>query len=377
MSTLQISPDILQWAAEQSRLSIDALIDLLKCSPSQSKREELKSGKFTLNQLKELADKTHIPFGYFFLDTPPTKIRPCLPDLRQLPDSEPLSNDFFETLDDVLRKQVWFVEYLKGQAYDKLDFVGKFKNINCSIQTVAADIRDTLYFTYEEQKKCVNSRAFFNLLSTKAEDIGILIFKNGVVKNNTRRPLSVAEFRGFAIADEFAPAIFINGKDRETAWVFTLAHELAHIWLGESGVFNLPYEQNYDAQQLEKHCNQIAAELLVPEVHFLAAWESHPEPKLTTLSKLFKVSTWVIARRAYEFNKITLPDYIAILKTPIEKENDESRGGDFYKSLPSKNSKRVTRAIISAAMSGNMMLREAANLLNVQPDVIVQLDKRQ
>lgn len=67
MNILQISPDILQWAAEQSRLSIDALIDLLKCP--KSKHEELISGKFTVNQLKDLADKTHIPCKLFKVST--------------------------------------------------------------------------------------------------------------------------------------------------------------------------------------------------------------------------------------------------------------------------------------------------------------------
>ncbi|ALG67303.2 ImmA/IrrE family metallo-endopeptidase [Beggiatoa leptomitoformis] len=350
---------------------MDALIDLL--GRAESKRQDYLAGKLTLKQIETLAQKTHIPFGYFFLDTPPKIVRNnSLPDLRQLPEFVPLSADFFDTLDDVLRKQQWFIAYLKAQTYNNLDFVARFKNTSVSAQKIAEDIRNTLNFTHQEQAECANAQAFFNLLSTKAEAAGVLVFKNGIVKNNTHRSLSVAEFRGFAIVDKLAPVIFINGKDSEAAWVFTLAHELAHIWLGESGIFNLPYEQPYHAQQLEKDCNQIAAELLVPETLFLNAWEQQPD--IVALSKVFNVSVWVIARRAYDFNKITREQYKAVLNT--SKKTAKSGGGDFYKILPTRNSKRITQAIVSSALSGNMMLREAASLLNVQPHTIMELSKR-
>jgi hypothetical protein len=271
MQTLQISPNILRWAAADQRgLSLDALVDLLD---KPAKHDVLIAGKFSIAEAEKLAKKTHIPFGYFFLDTPPVTAQRGIPDLRQLPNHEPLSIDFFDVLDDVLRKQQWYQEYLQDQGTQKLDFVGKYPfKANLPAEQIAADIQHTLGITDHERKQCKTPGEFFTLLSEKAESIGILVFINGIVKSNTRRGLSVNEFRGFAIADPLAPCVFINGKDSEAAWIFTLAHEIAHIWLGESGVSDIPAKQQKTSNNLEAYCNRIAAELLTPN-------PDKPEPK--------------------------------------------------------------------------------------------------
>lgn len=372
METLQISPKILRWAADQRGLSLDALVDLLE---KPTKRDALVAGKFSITDAEKLAKKTHIPFGYFFLETPPITAQPTLPDLRQLPNHEPLSIDFFDVLDDVLRKQQWYIEYLQDQGAHKLGFVGKFKlNANLPAEKVAADIQRTLVITDHERKKCKNHSEFFTLLSEKAESIGILVFKNSIVKSNTHRGLSVNEFRGFAIADMLAPVIFINGKDSKAAWIFTLAHEIAHIWLGESGVSDIPLKQQKNAKNLETYCNRIAAELLTPKTQFLGAWKQAAEPKFDVLSKAFKVSQLVIARRAFDLGKIDWATYQSIAE--VSSKQKTSSGGDPYRSYPIRNSKRLTLAIISTAMSGGIMLREAASLLNVQPDTVMEISKR-
>src|SRR5699024_3916533 len=104
----------------------------------------------------------------------------------------------------------------------------------------------------------------------------IWVMRNGVVGNNTHRPLSVQQFRGFAISDPVVPLIFINGKDAKAAQIFTFAHELAHIWLGSTGISNvLIGETDYGVHSaLERKCNKIAAEFLVPEAGFAAQWHA-------------------------------------------------------------------------------------------------------
>jgi Zn-dependent peptidase ImmA (M78 family) len=372
METLQISPNILRWAADQRGLSLDALVDLLD---KPAKHDVLIAGKFSIAEAEKLAKKTHIPFGYFFLDTPPVTAQRGIPDLRQLPNHDPLSIDFFDVLDDVLRKQQWYQEYLQEQGAQQLDFVGKhpFK-ANFPAELVAADIQHTLGITDRERKQCKTTGDFFSLLSAKAESIGILVFKNSFVKSSSRRGLSVNEFRGFAIADPLAPVIFINGKDSEAAWIFTLAHEIAHIWVGESGISDLPANQQKSGNKLEVYCNRVAAELLTPKAQFLAAWEQAAESKFDVLSKAFKVSRLVIARRAFDLGKIDWPTYQEI-ETASRKQKI-SKGGDPYRNYPVRNSKRLTRTIVSTAMSGGMMLREAASLLNVRPDTVMELGKR-
>lgn len=371
METLQISPSILRWAADQRGLSLDELVDLLG---KPKKREAIIAGKLTVADTEKLANKTHIPFGYFFLDTPPLLEQRKLPDLRQIPNPKPLSLDFFEVQDDVLRKQQWYLEYLQEHGSQRLDFVSKFNlEANLPPEQIAADIQNTLGLSDQDRKKCKNYEEFYSLLSEKAENIGILVFKSGIVKSSSRRSLSVDEFRGFAIADPIAPVIFINGKDSEAAWIFTLLHEIAHIWLGESGVSNiLASEQNND-YNLETYCNRIAAEFLTPKSQFLNAWGRAAEPKIDKLSKEFKVSRLVIAIRAYALGKI---EWATLESLKNESNKYKESGGDSYKTYPVRNSKRLTRAIVSAAVSGSLMLREAASLLNVKTDTVMELSKR-
>jgi len=134
-------------------------------------------------------------------------------------------------------------------------------------------------------------------LRRAGEDTGVVVVINGVFGNNTRQPLDPEEFRGFVLCDRHAPLIFINGADFKSAQMFTLAHELAHLWLGQDGVFNLPdLQPSEDA--LEKLCNRVAAEVLIPSRELEACW---PELKqgdapYNALARRFKVSPMVAAR---------------------------------------------------------------------------------
>jgi Zn-dependent peptidase ImmA (M78 family) len=372
MISLHISPKILRWAADQRGLSLDALADLLG---PPSKHEDFLAGNLSIAQTETLAKKTHIPFGYFFLDHPPEIAARTIPDLRQTANPEPLSIDFNEVFDDILRKQQWYLEYLQDQNVSKLDFVGKFSfNAGLPVEEIAEDIKQILGLTDYERQQCQDYSKFYALLSEKAESIGILVFKNGVVKSSSRRGLSVKEFRGFAIADSYAPVIFINGKDSKTAWIFTLAHELAHIWLGESGVSDLPDKRQVGYNNLEAYCNRIAAEFLTPKQQFLAAWEHAVAPQFEALSKIFKVSKLVIARRALDLGKIDRATYQTVAAS--SNQQISSGDGDAYLNVPIRNSKKLTHAIVTAAMSNGMLLREAASLLNVKTETVMELSKR-
>lgn len=374
METIQLSPNVLDWAAAQAGRS------LYDCAYEISKKsaEKIIEGVLTNAQVVKFSKSTGVPLGFLFLDEPPPPRKLPVADFRTLPVAFPLSRDFFETFDDIEFKQAWYRDMLELSGAEPCLFVGKFRKKRPAVALIAADIRQSLGFSDADLARLRNSDELFSLLASKCEEIGILVFKNGVVGNNAHRPLAVGEFRGFALADKLAPAIFINGADAPAAWVFTLAHELAHIWLGDSGISDADPASDND---VERFCNAVAAEVLVPSPGFLALWHTsrndRVNEKLENARRVFKVSSLVIARRALELGLIDRQTYMRIYEVARQKKKGESGGGDFYRTLAARNSKKFSSQVASLAMSGTITLGQAGRLLNTNPNNVVKFYAKQ
>ncbi|WP_243038718.1 ImmA/IrrE family metallo-endopeptidase [Dyella sedimenti] len=368
MDALRISPNVLSWAAAKAGESVESLAQLLV--KRQKDRERIVSGELTFPQLQRLAQHIRVPVGFLFLDQPPAIANPPIPDLRQTVHADPLSADFFELLRDVEGKQDWFKDYLFDQGADARAFVGSFwLGGRPNLQLIAEDIRTHLRLTDIDRAKSRTPGAYFSLLAGRAEDIGILVMKSGIVRSNTKKPLSVAEFRGFALADRHAPVVFVNGRDAETAWCFTLAHELAHIWLGVSGVS----DATHNPEGVEAACNKIAGELLARTDDVVRMWdETH---SIDAMARYFRISRVATARRLFDLNKINRDQYLEVARLAVDVRKDEGGGGDPWATIPARNSRRFTKVIVGEAMNGNTMLRDAARLLNIKPDTVVALSR--
>jgi len=366
---LKMSTDVLDWAAREAGESLPSLAESI--AKRTSERERILQGELTVSQAKNVAARAGIPFGFLFLAEPPNLQRASIPDLRQRQSPNPLSKDFFEVLEDAENKQEWFIEHLRslGDA-EPLKVVGQFSyESRPKPQVVADSMRQALGLSSEDRRSAPTADSYFGLISKRAERAGILVMKSGIVKSNTRRALSPDEFQGFALADRIAPLVFVNGRDYEVAAVFTLVHELAHIWLGESGVTDTPQSRT---RGLERLCNEIAAEFLVPRSEFLNVW-SGPE-SVEALATHFRVSRWVIAIRALELGKIEQEECDALLKRRFPRKS--SSGGDAFRTIPVRNSKRLTRELIASTLSGRTLIRHAAALLNIRADTVVALSRR-
>ena len=261
-------------------------------------------------------------------------------------------------------KQEWYKEYLISQGEEALSFVGSY-SINSSVYDVAEDIRKVLRVeppkqgTWEEYQKRVLDGA---------ELAGILIMRSGIVGNNTHRKLSVNEFRGFAISDPIAPLVFINNSDAPTAKLFTLIHELAHIWIGTSGISDLDYHNKE-----EVFCNKVAGEFLVPEKLFFQSWKKENDLliNLTEIASNFHVSKMVVAKRALALGAIEHSSYRKFYQAEIEKySNNKSSGGNYYQTANSKNGNLFSKIIVSEALSGRLLYRDAGKLLDVSPSKV-------
>lgn len=369
MEALSLSTEVLRWAADQAGESLESLARAMV--KREGDRERVVRGELTPPQAEKLAKLTGVPFGLLFLPAPPAIERPAIPDLRQTLDPAPLSRDFLEVWDDVSRKQQWYRDRLIELGATPLPFVGRFSDATSRRpDAIARDMTEVLDLSPQVRATARSADEYFTAVSDRAEAAGVLVMKSGIVKSNTRRPLSVKEFRGFAIVDSLAPVVFVNGRDAVVASVFTLVHELAHVWLGESGVSDLATRA---AKGVERVCNQVAAEVLVPKQEFLAQWRAQAD--LGRIARLFRVSKLVIARRALDFDLIDSDAYEAVASATHQPAR-EGGGGSAYRTIPARNSKRLTLALVRSALSGETLLREAAGLLAVRPETVMELGKR-
>lgn len=365
MATANINTAMLTWARERSGCSASDFARKLMIDEERLLKWESGEQTLTFNQAMQFADKAHVPFGYLFLLNPPVETL-LISDLRTV-EGKPVNRPSAELLDIVklmLQRQEWYREYLKQQFIEPNPYVGRF-SVQDDVKTIVESIRKVLNLASHPHRG--NSDDYYRDLVNRIESVGILVMRQANLGHFTR-PLRVEEFRGFAITDEYAPIIFVNHADAPGARLFTLIHELCHIWIGQSGISD---GDTHASRKEEVLCNAVAAELLVPAEEFQLLWQQDKEnwhDNLPPLENHFRVSSWGLARRALTLGFIQHDDYsrfIAKLKAAwLEREKSEKGGPTYYKTKKAQISQPFSRAVVGQALSGQLLLREASMLLD-------------
>jgi Zn-dependent peptidase ImmA (M78 family) len=359
---VQVKPELLRWARDRSRIDEVVLAARFPHLDAWGRGEK----QPTLKQLETFAKATHTPIGFLFLQEPPVERVP-IPDLRtrkNRPVQAP-SPDLLDTLYQCQQRQEWYREFTQWVGENPRGFVGSVK-LEDDVVGVAARLRKALCLDLEERRKLRTWTEALRQLIEQADAAGVLVMVSGVVGSDNHRKLDPDEFRGFALADALAPLVFINGADTKAAQMFTLAHELAHLWLGETALSNLDMVTGATSE-IERWCDHVAAELLVP----LAVIADEHDKKavlrdeLDRLARHFKVSTLVILRRLSDAKKISRQTYWAAYQSELERlgEKRGDGGGDFYLTLGARASKRFARAVVVSALEGRSPFTEAFRLL--------------
>jgi len=363
MSRVNVNKNVLRWAVSRSGQELD---DLEHKFPRIHQWIEEESQP-TLRQLELLAKATLTPLGFFFLAEPP-EVRLPIPHFRTIHDDTPAkpSPDLLETVQIMQRRQAWMREFLIEQGQDELPFVGSSRReekprlvVQRMLETLGLDVG-----------WASTERTWTDALHTMRqaiEDAGILVVVNGIIGNNTHRKLNPNEFRGFVLVDSYAPLVFVNGADGKAAQMFTLAHELAHVFYGSSAAFDLREMQPAD-DPMEKTCNRVAAEFLVPQSELHQIWPSvrgAPEP-FQAIARRFKVSALVAARRALDTNLINREAFLNFYRAYQSDERraaaNRSPGGDFYVNQNLRVGQRFASAVIRAVKEGKLLYSEAYRL---------------
>ncbi len=321
--------------------------------------------KPTVKQLQDFSRRVYLPFGYFFLPEPPEEELP-IPYFRS-----PGSTDrnvhinVYDTILIMQQRQEWLREYLVDNGFESLPFVGRRQNESSALRIVD-DIRNTLELSETWASEFNRWQDALNYLSEKIEDAGIVTVFNGIVDNNTSRIIPVENCRGFVLVDEIAPFMFINNADSKAAQMFTLVHELAHIWTGISAGFD--FRQLQPAQDPnEILCDKVAAEFLVPERTFNIVWERRSS--IEYAARYFKVSQIVIARRALDTGKISRTRFFQFYNDYITRDvKGKSDGGNFYATTRKRLSITYAAHVNNAVRSGQLLYRDAYKLTSLKGD---------
>lgn len=335
---VDIRPEMLAWAIERAGYDVAAYLSEHPDVDAWYKQEKQPTEK----QLEEFAKRTHIPYGYLFLNQPSQEEVP-IPMFRGTSGNGGFNLNVYDTVLSVQRRQDWLSEYLTENEYDVCTCVG--------IITLQTPVLETLH-TLRQLLQLDEAWAFdkrdaadaVNGLTEHIEELGIAVCFNSGVENNNRREIPVEECRGFALVNEVAPFIFINNKDSKTAQLFTLIHETTHILLGTSAGFGGDLDKIHDVT--ERYCDKVAAAFLMPADLVKSVWRG-----INQTAKRFKVSEIAMARRAYELHLITREEYhnfyLEYQSRPIPVAK-KTGYGDFYATATKRVGRLLAVHIINA-----------------------------
>ena len=367
-----VKPIIIQWAIQSAGKDVRGLSDKFdKIDKWTSEESEL-----TVSELNKLSKELRIPFGYFFLPEPPDE------DIKLLKyrtidneDQAKPSRELIDTIKYMEKRQSFMRDALIEDGFLPHEFVGS-ATIENNTEALASKITQELKLKINWNKNNPNT---FNVLREEISNLGILVMQNGVVGNNNHRILNVAEFRAFVLIDQYVPLIFLNARDSTYAKVFSLCHELVHVWLGVDELYNDNFTSNQivNNSQLEKFCNEVAAEMLLP----LSSIQSTLEPQLDIytnikhISKVFNVSELVVCIRLKEkkiidnkvFNEVYANLLIEMRENLLGKQLQEKKsGGDYYATNGSRLDARFATTVSRKAREGRILYTEAYELIGAK-----------
>lgn len=364
---VEIRPEIISWALNQTKE------EKLGSKLMKNIEQWLAGTKNpTFNQIEDFSRRSNIPLGYFFLQTPP-KENIGLLEYRTI-DSIRLaqpSRDLIDTILEMESVQQWMGNYRQELEYEPNPYVGCIKN-GAGPDEIAEKIREDLGLEKEWYKECNSISDAFHKLRSLLGECGIIVMMNGIAAKNSHRSLDLEEFRAFAMINDFAPLIFINGADSWGGRLFSLFHETVHIWLGRNDFYNDRRDSEKAVNTAEIICNAVAGELMVPDSIFLKKWIESPsensDKKIKELARSFLCSESVIARKAFNHKKITKRMYDKIVLEAIEafarRKQEKASGGNYYSTAQSRLDSAFVRAICESINNGRTSYTEAYRLTN-------------
>lgn len=382
-----ITPKVFKWARESAKITEDIAAKKVTVSVEKFREWEKGESQPTIRQAQALAKAYRRPFALFFLPDIPSDFQP-LQDFRKKGSKE-LSTSSIFIIREIQQKQAWISEVNEENNEETLPFVGRFSQHNDPTE-IARDIIKTLGV---EPLKYKSGNPILEWIE-KAESSGIFLSRTSFI--HPKLKLDSEELQGFAIANKFAPFIFINSDDWNAPQLFTLVHELAHIWINETGISNdiePIIRDNDNDNPIELFCNEVAANALMP-TEYISQIERNNftnAKKIFKVAKEFGVSSFALIVRALKLNIISLDSYNKLkIQVDIEfkeflkreekrKEIQKRKTQDspiYYPLIINRNGRLFTQTVLDAYRGGDIEPTFASNLLNVKVNNFSKLESQ-
>jgi|JI10StandDraft_1071094.scaffolds.fasta_scaffold86957_2 Zn-dependent peptidase ImmA (M78 family) len=373
-----VTPNVLKWARESARMTEEiAAAKIPKLTVEKLKEWEDGTSQPTIRQAQILSKAYKRPFALFFLPEVPRDFQP-LQDFRKSGSKELTTSSIF-IIREIQQKQAWISDIYSENNEEKLSFVGRFSP-KSNPKLVANDILATLGINPARYKTDNPIREWINA----AESNGIFVSRTSFI--HSKMKLDSDELQGFAIADHFAPFVFVNSDDWNAPQLFTLVHELAHIWIAATGISNgiepeIAARSKYNA--IELFCNEVAANALIPSEIILNIDRRvfRNSQEIFKIAKNLGVSSFAILIRALNLQLVSDSDYNALkrqaeidyqafLKKEAERkaafklrQKEKPGGPNPYLLRLNKNSRLFTQVVLDALRSGFVQPTQASFLL--------------
>jgi len=359
---------MLKWAREKTGFTIKNVVDAEKVSEELIEKWENGDEILTLARLRRLAKRYKYPLMIFYLPEPQHQFS-MVKDFRLTRNA--LKRAFSPKLCFGIRRtqeiQAWAAELLESEETETVDFVGSISEQD-DVSRVANDLRMRLNVTISMQLQCETDHEALKLWREKIEELGCFVFQISGVE--------VEEMRGFALPNEYAPAVVVNAREFPTVRIFTMVHELVHILLGQTvitGGSELYYSKTTRVAKTERFCNQVAAATIVPESDFRARipsnWEQRDDEIIRELAAVYRIGRATVALRLFELDyakKQWLSSKMRLYNTNRPSKLP-SKGGPAREILSlSQNGKMFSTLALSAFHAGKIHGGELTSLLNLK-----------
>jgi Zn-dependent peptidase ImmA (M78 family) len=395
-----INPELLSWARKEAGLSLaeaalQARIADLRSKTAEERLKEWEDGgdSPTLNQLSNISKAYYRPVLTFYLPAPPAP-NADVADFRTIADEEigNISPKLRALVSKMKARQQEILDLLSGdddEEQEQLPFIGRFRE-NLEVAVVAKDIEDVLSLPLDQRRRLNGNDALLRLIRSKAEAAGIFVIAQGDLGSH-HTDIAPSVFRGFALADQIAPFVVLNDNDAKPAQTFTLVHELAHLWIGDTGISNYnPFAERGEAQDdNEKFCNEVSAEFLMPRESITQSWNARRAmPVADAVQEIasdFGVSRAAVGIRLWKLNELEDQVWWPLFESykrewEVIRERRADNQGEapplYYPMKKSQLGGLLINTVLTALDAGKVTYTRASRILDAAPNSFENLRRR-